>query len=109
MNLQRGNGDMLRWIPRFYLSVQRMQEAGNDPYLPITDPNNADVRAFIAGLPQEEQADLAAEEAMDQANDRLRDQHVRTTPITANIVALVFVSLSDHTQDQRQVLTLLWP
>ena len=27
LNLHRGNGDMLRWITRFQLSVQRMQEA----------------------------------------------------------------------------------
>ena len=32
MNLHRGNGDMLRWITRFQLSVQRMQEAWNDTY-----------------------------------------------------------------------------
>ena len=50
MNLHRGNGDMLRWITRFQLSIQRMQEAWNDTYLPITDVNNAEVRAFIAGL-----------------------------------------------------------
>ena len=25
MNLHRGNGDMLRWITRFQLSIQRMQ------------------------------------------------------------------------------------
>ncbi|CAE7808499.1 Cpr, partial [Symbiodinium sp. KB8] len=42
MNLHRGNGDMLRWITRFQLSVQRMQEAWNDTYLPITDPMNAE-------------------------------------------------------------------
>ena len=29
MNSHRGNGDMLRWITRFQLSVQRMQEACN--------------------------------------------------------------------------------
>ena len=58
MNLHRGNGDMLRWITRFQLSVQRTQEAWNDTYLPITDPNNAEVRAFIAGLPAEEQGDI---------------------------------------------------
>ena len=51
MNLHRGNGDMRRWITRFPLSVQRMQEAWNDSYLPITDPDNAEARAFIAGLP----------------------------------------------------------
>ena len=107
MNLHRGNGDMLRWITRFQLSVQRMQEAWNDIYLPITDPNNAEVRAFVAGLPAEEQEGLTNEEAMQRANDRLRDQHARTIPVSANLVALIFVSLSDLTQDQRQVLTSL--
>ena len=49
-------------------------------------PNNAEVRAFIANLPAEEQAGITPEEAMDRANDRLRDQHARTIPITANLV-----------------------
>ena len=44
---------------------------------------------------------------MERANERLRDQHARTILITANLVALIFVSLSDLTQDQRQVLTSL--
>ena len=87
MNLHRGNRDMLRWITRFQLSVQRMQEAWNDTYLPITDPNNVEVRAFIAGLPAEEQTDITPEAAMERANNRLRDQHARTIPITANLVA----------------------
>ena len=100
MNLQCGNGDMLRWITRFQLSIQRMQEAWNDTYLPIVDVNNAEVRAFITGLPAEEQATVTPEEAMERANDRLREQHARTIPITANLVALIFVS-------QRQVLTSL--
>ena len=107
MNLHRGNGDMLRWIARFQLSTQRMQEAWNDTYLPITDTNHAEVRAYIAGLPAEEQGEIAPEEAMERANARLRDQHARTIPITANLVALIFVSLSDLTQDQQQVLTSL--
>ncbi|CAE7939965.1 unnamed protein product [Symbiodinium sp. KB8] len=97
---------MLRWITRFHLSVPRMQEAWNDTYLPSTDPNNAEVRAFIAGLPAEEQY-LKAEEAMDRADDRLRDQHAWTIPSTASLVANIFVSLSDLTQDQRQVFTSL--
>ena len=107
MNLHRGSGDMLRWITRFQLSIQRMQEAWNDTYLPILDVNNAEVRAFITGLPAEEQAKITPEEAMERANERLREQHARTIPITANLVALIFVSLSDLTQDQRQVLTSL--
>ena len=107
MNMHRGNGDMLRWITRFQLSVNRMQEAWNDTYIPITDPNNAEVRAFVTGLPEEEQAELTPEQAMERANNRLKDQHARTIPITPNLVALVFVSLSDLTQDQRQGLASL--
>ena len=105
--MHRGNGDMLRWITRFQLSVNRMQEAWNDTYIPIMDPNNAEVRAFVTGLPDEEQAELTPEQAMERANNRLKDQHARTIPITPNLVALIFVSLSDLTQDQRQVLTSL--
>ena len=110
MNLHRGNGDMLRWITRFQLqlSVQRMQEVLNDTYPPITDSNNAEVRGFVAGHPAaEEQEGLTNEEATERANERLRDQHARTLPITANLVALIFVSLSNLTRDQRQVLTSL--
>eukprot|EP00439_Symbiodinium_sp_Y106_P085692 s972_g29.t1 len=44
---------------------------------------------------------------MERANARLQDQHARTIPITSNLVALIFVSLSNLTQDQRQVLTSL--
>ena len=109
-NLHSGNGDMLRWITRFQLqlSVQRMQEVLNDTYPPITDSNSAEVRGFVAGHPAaEEQEGLTNEEATERANERLRDQHARTLPITANLVALIFVSLSNLTRDQRQVLTSL--
>ncbi|OLQ05004.1 hypothetical protein AK812_SmicGene11858 [Symbiodinium microadriaticum] len=105
-NLHSGNGDMLRWITRFQLqlSVQRMQEVLNDTYPPITDSNSAEVRGFVAGHPAaEEQEGLTNEEATERANERLRDQHARTLPITANLVALIFVSLSNLTRDQRQV------
>ena len=64
-------------------------------------------QTFIAGLPAHEQTDITPEAAMERANDRLRDQHARKIPITANLVALIFVSLSDLTQDQGQVLTSL--
>ena len=43
----------------------------------------------------------------DGANERLRDQHARIIPIAAILVALIFVSVSDLTQDQRQALTSL--
>ena len=42
-----------------------------------------------------------------RANESLRNKHARTIPITANLVAVIFVSLSDRAQDQRQALTSL--
>ena len=71
MNLHRGYGDMLRWITRFQLSVQRTQGA----YC----RRDAEVRA---GLPAEEQADLSSEERMKGANERLRDQRATTSRTT---------------------------
>eukprot|EP00439_Symbiodinium_sp_Y106_P087345 s2_g46.t1 len=105
MNLHRGHGDMLRWITRFHLSMTRVQEACNDTYIPITDPNNPEVRAYVATLPDQKRQTITPEPAMKQANARRLEQHARTIPIAAKLVALVFVSWSELAQDQRQVLT----
>ena len=107
MTLHRGSGDMLRWITRFQLSRARMQEAWDDTYVPITDVSNPEVRAYISTLTQEQQNTITPEEALAAANARMKTQHSRTIPITENLVALMFVSLADLTQDQRQVLTSL--
>ena len=107
MTLHRGSGDMLRWITRFQLSRARMQEAWDDTYVPITGVNNPEVRAYVSTLTQEEQNTITPEEALSAANARMKGQHSRTIPITENLVALMFVSLADLTQDQRQVLTSL--
>ena len=107
MNLHRGNGDMLRWITRFQLSIQRMQEAWNGTYLPIVDVNNAEVRAFIRtsgrrtsnhhsrrgdGTSQRSAQRTACKDDSDDCQSRCA--HLRLT-------------LSDLTQDRRQVLTSL--
>ena len=110
MTLHRGSGDMLRWITRFQLSRARMQEAWDDTYVPITDVNNPEVRAYVSVLTQEQQNTINTiipEEALAAANARMKTQHSRTIPITENLVALMFVSLADLTQDQRQVLASL--
>ena len=101
MNLHRGNGDMLRWITRFQLSVQRMQEAWNDTYLPITGPYERRGPGFHRRSSSRRTSNHHDDDAMERANERLRDQHARTIPITANLVALIFVSLSDpHTRSE---------
>eukprot|EP00439_Symbiodinium_sp_Y106_P026337 s8992_g3.t1 len=80
MNMHRGNGDMLRWITRSELSLLDFQKKNRQN---------------------------SRRNRLERANNRLKDQHARTIPITPNLVALIFVSLSDLTQDQRQVLTSL--
>ena len=107
MTLHRGSGDMLRWITRLQLSRARMQEAWDDTYAPITDVNNPEVRAYVLTLTQEQQNTITPEEALAAANARMKKQRALTIPITENLVALMFVSLADLTQDQRQVLTSL--
>ncbi|CAE7681264.1 unnamed protein product [Symbiodinium sp. CCMP2456] len=73
----------------FQLSVQRMQEAWNDTYLPITDLNNAEVRAFVEGLPPEEQADIINDE---DGAAQLADAAQRSTPTVSATTFFV-----DHT------------
>ena len=77
-----------------------MPEARDDTYVPITELNNPEVRAYVTSLSPEDQATIAAEDAVAQANQRLKRQHSLTIPITANLIALMFVSLADLTQDQ---------
>ena len=71
MTLHRGNGDMLRWITRFQLLRSRMQEAWDDTYVPITELNNPEVRAFVTSLPAEEQATITAEDAVLRTNKKI--------------------------------------
>ena len=94
MTLHRGNGDMLRWITRLQLSRSRLQEAWDDTYVPITELNHPEVRAYGGSLSQEDQATITAEEAVAQANKRLKRQHALTIPIRVNLVNLMFVSLA---------------
>ena len=110
MTLHCGNGDMLRWITRFQLSRSRMQEAWDDTFVPITELNHPEVRAFVASLSQEDQATITAEDAIAQANERLKRQQALTFPVTVNLVALMFVSLADLTSHKinGKFSPLLW-
>ncbi|CAE7374757.1 Cpr [Symbiodinium natans] len=107
MNMHRGSGDMLRWMTRFQLSYQRMNESWMDTFVPLVSENDPVVRAYVLRLPQEEQQAITPEEALRRVNEQGRETHGRALPITANLIALLFVTLSDLTQDQRQVLTSL--
>ena len=80
MTLRRGSGDMLRWITRFQLSRARMQEAWDDTYVPITDVNNPEVRAYVSTLTQEEQNTITPENALAAANARMKGPTFKDHP-----------------------------
>eukprot|EP00439_Symbiodinium_sp_Y106_P041681 s6772_g5.t1 len=120
MNMHRGNGDMLRWITRFQLSVNRMQEAWNDTYIPINGPEQCRGDGKSQQSAQGSAPSLLDFQKKSRQNSRLKRRwkeptigsrismpgrfRLRQTP---NLVALIVVSLSDLTQEQRQVLTSL--
>ena len=45
-----------------------MQEAWNNTYVPITDINNPEVRAYVSTLTQEKQNTITPEDALSAAN-----------------------------------------
>ena len=45
MNMHRGSSDMLRWMTRFQLSYQRMNESSMDVFAPLVSENDPLVRA----------------------------------------------------------------
>ena len=69
--------------------------------------NTDEIRAYVGSLSSEDQATVTAEAASEQANEKLKRQPSMTIPITANFLALMFVSLADLIQEQQQVLTSL--
>ena len=101
--LHHGSGEMLRWIARLQPSRSRVQEAWGDTHVPITDLNNLEARAYVTSLQEEQQSTVNAEEALARANERLKKQYSMTIRITANLIALMFVSLAELAQ--RQVLS----
>ena len=86
----------------------RSPPRGGGEIMLSADPARADyVQTPMHGVHTWPKGTITAEDAVLRTNERLKRQHSLTIPITANLVALMFVSLADLTQDQRQVLTSL--
>ena len=82
MGFRRGSGDILRWMTRFQLSLQRLQDSWNDCYVPITDVNGPEVRAYVMGLPQEEQQGIDAAQVLQTINERFLQTHAAQLPLS---------------------------
>ena len=91
INLRRGSGDFMRWMAPFQIAGQRLMQSRNECY--------------ITGLPQEEAAGSTTEGPFAESgvSQRLLATHAKSRPLHENLQALLFVSLADLTQDQRQL------
>ena len=118
MKNNRGNGDLMKWMTRFQIDGRRLEEAWMDlcPELDLNSPPiQAEVQARRVALLLAQNALAAANDAhvavpwndeMQQAaydeTFRLHKQaHRDLFPLSPNLIALIFISTEDLSQDQR--------
>jgi hypothetical protein len=128
MKYNRGTMDLQKWMTRFQLTGNRLIESWMDllPDLLITSP---EAILFVQQRRQDHEADQAerarvaaavpgqkphvnvpwtdehALTAFRQLNENRRQQQRLAFPLGDNLLALIFVSLADLMQDQRNTLT----
>ena len=122
MKNNRGNGDLMKWMTRFQIDGRRLAESWMN-LLPDLDLMSPVVQAEVA---RQRTAHTNAQAAMLAADDqhmvepwtdeieqtiydeaiRLHKQaHRDLFPLSQNLIALIFISTADLSQDQRQSLT----
>ena len=127
MKFNRGTMDLQKWMTRFQLTGNRLIESWMD-LLPEATVTSPEAILFVAQKRQEhdrdqqERADVAAASgaaphvpvpwsdelalvAFRQYNEQRRQVQRQAFPLGENLLALIFVSLADLSQDQRNTLT----
>ena len=122
MKNNRGNGDLMKWMTRFQIDGRRLAEAWMDllPELDLTTPviqaevtrqRNAHNTAQAAMAVADDQhmiepwTDEMEQAIYDEAIRRHKQAHRDLFPLSQNLIALIFISTADLSQDQRQSLT----
>ena len=128
MKHNRGTMDLQRWMTRFQLTANRLIESWMDliPDLDLNSPetvamiaqrrvahdeqpqNLADIAAATPGAPPHVNVpwnDEMSRQVLVQLINARRQQQRQAFPLSDNLSALIFVSLADLTQDQRNTLT----
>ena len=122
MKNNRGNGDLMKWMTRFQIDGRRFEEAWMDlcPELDLASPAIvAEVQARRAAHQNTQAALQQAHEAHvivpwnDEMQQAVYDEAIRLHkqahrdlfPLSPNLIALIFISTADLSQDQRQSLT----
>ena len=122
MKNNRGNAELMKWMTRFQIDGRRLEESWMDlcPELDLTSP------AIVAEVTARRNAHNNAQAALHAAdnnhvivpwNDDMiqavhneaiglhRQQHRDLFPLSPNLIALIFISTADLSQDQSQSLT----
>ena len=122
MKNNRGNAELMKWMTRFQIDGKRLEEAWMDlcPELDLTSP------AIVAEVTARRNAHNNAQAALHAADNNHvivpwtddmiqavhneaiglhRQQHRDLFPLSPNLIALIFISTADLSQDQRQSLT----
>ena len=122
MKNNRGNGDLMKWMTRFQIDGRRLEESWMD-LCPELDLNSRPIQAEVAQRrPQHQQQQAALQLANEQyvivpwdddMQQAVYDEAIRLHkqahrdlfPLSPNLIALIFISTADLSQDQRQSLT----
>ena len=122
MKNNRGNGDLMKWMTRFQIDGRRLAESWMD-LLPGLDLNSPVVQAEVVrqrtAHNNAQAAMLAADDQhmvgpwTDEMEQAIYDEAIRLHkqahrdlfPLSQNLIALIFISAADLSQDQRQSLT----
>ena len=122
MKNNRGNAELMKWMTRFQTDGRRLEESWMDlcPELDLTSP------AIVAEVTARRNAHNNAQAALHAADNNHvivpwtddmiqavhneaiglhRQQHRDLFPLSPNLIALIFISTADLSQDQRQSLT----
>ena len=122
MKNNRGNAELTKWMTRFQIDGRRLEESWMDlcPKIDLTSP------AIVAEVTARRNAHNNAQAALHAADNNHvvipwtddmiqavhneaiglhRQQHRDLFPLSPNLIALIFISTADLSQDQRQSLT----
>ena len=122
MKNNRGNAELMKWMTRFQIDGRRLEESWMDlcPELDLTSP------AIVAEVAARRNAHNNARAALHAADNNHvvipwtddmiqavhneaiglhRQAHRDLFPLSPNLIALIFISTADLSQDQRQSLT----
>ena len=122
MKNNRGNGDLMKWMTRFQIDGRRLEESWMDllPELDLMSPaiqaevvvqrqrHNAEQAALLAADQNhvvEPWSDVLEQAIYDEATRLHKQSHRDLFPLSPNLIALIFISTADISQDQRQSLT----